>query len=88
MEKSLKFERTVIDLVVEILKKRGITHTDFGHAIFGPESGVRSWRKCREGTTPRKLSLAETHKIAEFLGIDLATMLWQFEREAEYRKTK
>ncbi len=88
MEKSLEFERAVIDLVAEILEKQGVTHTDFGRAVFGPESGVRAWRKCRESETPRKLSLAETHKIAEFLGIDLATMLWQLEREAEYRKIK
>lgn len=79
------YERAIVALVAEKVEEIGMSHSEFGRRIFGEESGVRLWRKCRESTSPRKLVFSEAYKIAELFDLDLPTMLWQFSQEAQRR---
>ena len=83
MDANTSFERSFVQVVVETLVKKGIKHAPFGRAIFGDESGSRIWLQVRDESKPRRLSLAEAHKIALFLGKDFPALTWEVQQEIE-----
>lgn len=85
MEKSVQFERALVALVAEKVEASGLSHSEFGRRVFGEESGARLWRSCRDPERARKVVLAEAYTMAEVLGQDLPTMLWQLAQEAKAR---
>ncbi|MDR3044031.1 MAG: hypothetical protein LBU75_07175 [Desulfovibrio sp.] len=85
MENSIAFERALVALVAERVENSDLSHSEFGRRIFGEESGSRLWRSCRDATRPRRILLAEAHRMAELLGMDFPTMIWQFTQEAKAR---
>lgn len=80
------FERAYVALVAERVEAAGMSHSEFGRRVFGDESGSRLWRSCRDTGRTRRLLLAEAHKMAEVLGTDYPTMVWEITREAHSRR--
>ncbi|XPV75163.1 MAG: hypothetical protein ACNI27_11020 [Desulfovibrio sp.] len=76
---GLEFERQFVQLVAEHVEASEMTHADFGRRAFGSE-GPRMWRKIRDpqnAGSPRKLTLAEAYQIADALGVEFPTLVWQ-----------
>lgn len=82
---AIRFERAFVALVAERVEQAGMSHSEFGRRVFGSEHGSRLWRTAREPARARKIILAEAYRMAEVLGTDLPTLLWQISREAEAR---
>ncbi len=79
------FERAFVALVAEKVEAAGMSHSEFGRRALGEESGSRLWRSCRDAVKPRRVLLAEAHRMAEVLGTDYPTMVWEITREAHAR---
>jgi hypothetical protein len=86
MDKADNFERVFITLVAERVKAAKMSHSEFGRKIFGESAGVRLWRACRdfEGRG-RRLTLDEAYRMADVLGTDFPTMVWNMVQEAKAR---
>ncbi|ABM29791.1 hypothetical protein Dvul_2780 [Nitratidesulfovibrio vulgaris DP4] len=85
MDKSTHFERALVALIAEQVEQRGMSHSEFGRAIFGQEHGPRLWRTARDPKRARKITIAEAYRMAETLGTDLPTLLWRITQDATTR---
>lgn len=80
MSKGTDFEIFFVDSIAERLVAMGMSHNEFGRLVFGEADGGRLWRSVRDPQNTgkrRKLSLGETYTIAEVLGTDLPSLMWQ-----------
>jgi len=86
MENKDNFEQVFIKLVAERVEDAGLSHSAFGKRVFGEASGVRLWRACRDmEKRRRKLTLDEAYRMAEALGTDFPTMVWNIAQAARSR---
>jgi hypothetical protein len=86
MENTDSFERVFITLIAERVEASPLSHSEFGRRVFGAASGIRLWRSCRDfEKRRRKLTLDEAYRMADVLGTDFPTMLWNMVQEAKAR---
>ncbi len=89
MEKAHPFERAFVALVAEKVAAAGMSQSEFARRVIGKESSARLWRATRMGLTkdaePRAVSLSEAYRMAETLGEDFPTFIWEIAREAKAR---
>lgn len=84
MTPEQKFERFFIELVTSMYQENGLSHSDFGRAVFGEKSGVRIWGGVRSAKRERDITLAEVLKIAKALNVELPTLIFKaYERAKE-----
>ena len=84
MTPEQKFERFFIELVTSMYQKNGLSHSDFGRAVFGEKSGVRIWGGVRSAKRERDITLAEVLKMAKALNVELPTLIFKtYERAKE-----
>jgi len=75
----MEFEKTFVDVVTERVVAMGLSHNEFGKRVFG-EDGGRLWRSVRDPQNRgkrRKVSLSEAYTIAQELGTDLPSLMWE-----------
>lgn len=87
MKKDDYFERVFVELVAERVEDSGLSHSEFGRRVFGGgASGVRLWRSVRDHDgRGRKLTLGEAYRMAEALGTDFPSLVWNLCQAAKNR---
>ena len=83
MENSKKFEYFFIEEIARRLDEAGLSHSEFGRQVFGEHSGSRLWRAARGENRKRGLSLSEAFKMAEILGTDYPSLIWDIYQKAK-----
>lgn len=89
MENTEDFEKIFIDYVVELLAQKGISHNEFGKLVFGDTDGGRLWRSIRDPQNSgkrRKVSINEAFSMAQTLGTDLPSLMWQISQASTAKK--
>lgn len=72
-----QFERFFIEMVTTMYQKNGLSHSEFGRAVFGEKSGVRIWGGVRSTKRERDITLAEVLKMAKTLNVELPTLIFK-----------
>ncbi len=87
MNKADIFERAFVTLIAERVEDLGMPHSEFGRRVFGETAGARLWRSCRgsEQRPARKVTLGEAYRMAEALGTDFPSLVWNLSQAAKNR---
>ena len=89
MNKNYVLERAVVEVLNRERAKAGINHSRLANAALGNcyQSPVVTWRAFRNPTTktkqPASISIENAGRVAEALGKDLASVVWQAQRLIE-----
>lgn len=86
MKTAEAYEKAFVSLVAERVEDLGMSHSEFGRRVFGSTAGVRLWRSCRDfKSRRRKLTLGEAYLMAEALGTDFPSLVWNLTQAAKNR---
>ncbi|EPR43155.1 hypothetical protein dsx2_2515 [Desulfovibrio sp. X2] len=87
MKNDDQFERVFVALVAERVEDMGMSHAEFGRRVFGGgDSGVRLWRSVRDvDGRGRRLTIGEAYRMAEALGTDFPSLVWNLCQSARNR---
>ncbi|WP_319780818.1 hypothetical protein [Maridesulfovibrio sp.] len=86
------FERELIKYVTRWYKDAGMTHSDFARKFFydlSEEIAVRQWRRVRDPKKSgniRKLTLTESRRFSDIMGMKFSNLIWQIEQIIENKE--
>ena len=73
--KGLDFERCLVDVIAEVLEKRGFKHKPLAEKAWkGKKDPGTKWRKIRNGTYPRGLKVEDAYSLVAAMGMSFVEL--------------
>lgn len=85
MKKADIFEQFFVEAMTEKVEASTMSHSEFGRRVFGEDSGARLWRATREKSRKRSVSIGEASLMAEALGMDFPSLVWEIVQDGKRR---
>ncbi|WP_319761912.1 hypothetical protein [Maridesulfovibrio sp.] len=92
MPEHIAFEKAFLELILDKIKEKEFSHSDFARTIFPGRptgSAERTWRNLRSSQNdprPREITLSEMLRMADKLETDLPTLMFQADQILKMKK--
>lgn len=84
MYSSEFYERVFVQMVVEKAREKGLNHSQTARLIWGDDPAVVvKWRKIRNESAPQSLTVSDSAKIAQALGMSTASLHFEVEEKVK-----